>query len=315
MASSEDRGSYHLPDLVALCGDSFELRTNPHCRAATEASLHWASMHGLFDDNMKDFAPRFQWGLLAALCFPTCDYPQLELIMDCLLYAVNSELLPGPAYEDIWTRLQRTTSSAWQDHFQLNLRALRDALLSDTTPDMNLDQWMEYKRKASGFLLCLTFIDYACDLDIQEQMQKSTLLQELTRHTTDILELASYNVRQARDDDTSLVTILSRRRNLSIQDAINAAAEEAKSAVSSFLAAEAKFLQDGSEANASARRYVQGLRDWIIGTAHWVYETDVHFLGRGEDVKALGWVFILPKSDVDPIERYISELKESSNNT
>ena len=91
--------------------------------------------------------------------------------------------------------------------------------------------------------------------------------------------------------------------------AINSATTKAKAALSRFFAQEREILDN--DADASTRRYVQGLRDCIIGFAHWVYETDAYFLGQGEDVRAFGWVFLLPKSDTDPVQRWISQQKKS----
>lgn len=109
-------------------------------------------------------------------------------------------------------------------------------------------------------------------------------------------EMASYNVRQASNDETSLITIMTSNRNLSIQAAMNAAAEEVKKAIANFLKLERELSTNGIALDENVSKYVQGLRDWIIGFAHWVYETDAHFLGHGEEVKAFGWVFMLPKS-------------------
>ena len=104
----------------------------------------------------------------------------------------------------------------------------------------------------------------------------------------------SYNIRQARDDKSSLVFLLS-SGGRSIQDAINVATARAKAALSKFLVLGRET--GNREVDASARRYIRGLQDCIIGFAHWVYETDVYFLGQGEEVRAFGWVFMLPKSD------------------
>lgn len=48
-------------------------------------------------------------------------------------------------------------------------------------------------------------------------------------------------------------------------------------------------------ANQDVRTYIVGLKDWIIGTAHWVYQTDRYFRGKGNNVKTVGWVFLLPR--------------------
>lgn len=97
---STSTASYQLPDLVGLCGDSFELRSNPRCRDATAASLDWAEKHGLYKEEKKSTVEKQQLGLLASLCFPTCDFPQLKLVTDSMLFTVLSGLGPGSAYDE-----------------------------------------------------------------------------------------------------------------------------------------------------------------------------------------------------------------------
>ena len=90
--------SVHLPNFVDLLGDSFELHANVHCRAATTASLQWARTSGLVSSNQTDAGntemAQAQYGLLASLCFPSCDYPQLVTAID-LMHCMACA--PGPA--------------------------------------------------------------------------------------------------------------------------------------------------------------------------------------------------------------------------
>lgn len=76
--------SYQIPDLPTLCGDTFELRTNRHCRAAGEASAAWVRERGFLDARAAAALPGARLGLLAALCFSTADAPQLRLAADFL---------------------------------------------------------------------------------------------------------------------------------------------------------------------------------------------------------------------------------------
>lgn len=41
-----------------------------------------------------------------------------------------------------------------------------------------------------------------------------------------------------------------------------------------------------------AENYVRGLRSLIAGTVNWVYETEVYFGKKGEEVRTFGWVFL-----------------------
>ena len=38
-------------------------------------------------------------------------------------------------------------------------------------------------------------------------------------------------------------------------------------------------------------RYIQGLKDYIIGSIHWGYETEMFFGTKGDETRSFGWVF------------------------
>ncbi|KAF8057540.1 isoprenoid synthase domain-containing protein [Lyophyllum atratum] len=43
--------------------------------------------------------------------------------------------------------------------------------------------------------------------------------------------------------------------------------------------------------------YVQTLRDCIVGTINWAYETELYFGKKGEEIRTFGWVFLKPPVD------------------
>jgi len=69
--------SYQIPDLPSLFTQSFQLRTNRHCRVVSEAVHRWAAEQGFLDERECEALQGTKLGLLAALCFSTCDLPQL----------------------------------------------------------------------------------------------------------------------------------------------------------------------------------------------------------------------------------------------
>jgi len=74
--------SFQLPDLLAIIG-SLELRTNPHCRFVTDSSEIWLSEEpDMLTANELSYLRSTKIGLLAALCFPACDAPQLRILTD-----------------------------------------------------------------------------------------------------------------------------------------------------------------------------------------------------------------------------------------
>ena len=53
--------------------------------------------------------------------------------------------------------------------------------------------------------------------------------------------------------------------------------------------------------DADVRAYVRGLRAWIVGSIHWIYETERYFGKHGEDVRALGWTFLSPSTSSESV--------------
>ena len=39
------------------------------------------------------------------------------------------------------------------------------------------------------------------------------------------------------------------------------------------------------------KRYIQALKDCIVGSTHWLYETELFFGKKGAEVRTFGWVF------------------------
>jgi hypothetical protein len=39
-------------------------------------------------------------------------------------------------------------------------------------------------------------------------------------------------------------------------------------------------------------RYIQALKDYIAGSIHWGYETELYFGQKGDEVRSFGWVFL-----------------------
>lgn len=89
-----------LPDLLSACAP-FELRTNRHCKAISQASERWLHDSGVILPSMKWRSAKV--GLLVAACYPTADAPQLGLIADVLgllVYRLDRRALGRPTDDD-----------------------------------------------------------------------------------------------------------------------------------------------------------------------------------------------------------------------
>lgn len=103
----------------------------------------------------------------------------------------------------------------------------------------------------------------------------------------------SYNVQQARGDSDNLIAVLMDQKQIPLQAAIRQATDILQIHTQSFVSATSSSTKQ--TASQDEKRYIQGLRDCVVGWAHWVYETEMYFQKNAEDVKEFGWVFLLPK--------------------
>ena len=84
-------------------------------------------------------------------------------------------------------------------------------------------------------------------------------------------------------------------KKLTAQGAADAAGALIRDTFDMLQANEQTLLSDHfTRLNPDVRRYVQGLRDLIVGFTHWIYYTERFFGECAEEVKAFGWVFLPP---------------------
>lgn len=110
--------SFQLPDLLGIISP-LELRTNRFCRFVTDASEKWfVEETNCLSQAELSYLRSTKFGLLAALCFPTCDAPQLRLLTDFLtmlfysnIRAFSSTGHSGTSFQVTWPMTEQTISN------------------------------------------------------------------------------------------------------------------------------------------------------------------------------------------------------------
>ncbi|KAL1716522.1 isoprenoid synthase domain-containing protein [Schizophyllum commune] len=249
--------SYKLPDLQSLC-EPFELRTNRACRPVMEASEAWLT--GLPDALTKrerGDLRRMKIGLLAALCFPTCDQPQLRFVTDfwTLLVVANRRARPGqnPAFDGLFLhladrteRLESAAPTGFRTRFRNHLsehQAAEKQAVANEAPDSDVDAYIAFARRFTGLNAIFDLIAAVEALDLPHAGEERELLEQLTTHAVDLIswswDIVAYNVDQSADRKHNVVqVILNARRGLTIQGAVTAAFAHAEKAQRAFLECE-----------------------------------------------------------------------------
>ena len=94
-------GSIRIPNFPAFCSPHFDLRCNTHCHTISLSSEKWALSIPLFLDAEEEaHLPGARLGLLASLCFPTCDPGQLLAITKWLIVLTHWTDRPRSLYAD-----------------------------------------------------------------------------------------------------------------------------------------------------------------------------------------------------------------------
>lgn len=139
-------------------------------------------------------------------------------------------------------------------------------------------------------------------------------------------DVTSYQFDLAKGNKHNLVAILMHHKNISLQGAVNLAGNMIKDAFATFRSLEHSLLESidpkksaitiglpilswvwasivpPSNNNSSetvsketltvVQNYITRLKDCIVGTVNWLYETELYFGKKGSEIRTFGWVFI-----------------------
>jgi hypothetical protein len=99
--------SYHLPDLLGIIA-TIPLRTNSQCKPASQSSEKHILDSGVLSTGEAELIHPAKAGLLVALCFPTCDRPQLTLLSEAAVWLLISGLRSTEHNDqtDLWPGLK-----------------------------------------------------------------------------------------------------------------------------------------------------------------------------------------------------------------
>ena len=138
-------------------------------------------------------------------------------------------------------------------------------------------------------------------------------------------DVTSYQFDLAKGNKHNLVAILMHHRNISLQGAVNLAGNMIKDAFATFCSLERSLLESvgpksaiglpilswiwtslapigndssletvSNETLTMVQDYITRLKDYIVGTVNWLYETELYFGKKGSEIRTFGWVFINP---------------------
>lgn len=113
--------------------------------------------------------------------------------------------------------------------------------------------------------------------------------------TASAQDIFSYNVEQSRSDKHNMIPVVMHHHGLDLQSAVDFVGELCKQSIDRFNDLCKQLPSWGPKIDRDVAVYVNGLRDWIVGSLHWSFESERYFGKDGKRVKTERTVTLLPK--------------------
>ncbi|KAF8630447.1 hypothetical protein AX17_005424 [Amanita inopinata Kibby_2008] len=216
------------------------------------------------------------------------------------------ELNPGKLARDYWFRCIRGAGPGTQARFKetmelffesvnIQARARDEGIIPD------LESYIDVRRDTSGCKPCWALIEYALGIDLPDFVVEHPVIEALNQGANDLVtwsnDIFSYNVEQSRGDTHNMIVILMHYHNHSLQSAVDYVGNLCAQTIDKFIENTKLLPSWGPEIDSMVNQYVQGLRDWIVGSLHWSFQTHRYFGTEGPQVKKHRVVKLLPLRD------------------
>ncbi len=189
------------------------------------------------------------------------------------------------ALADIRQRVEPYASSGWMDRFISNMADYFQALVWEAAnhtqgiiPD--LATYLKMRLFISGIYPSFDFIEVEVnkDMELPNQVRANQIVQELSLIANNVVawsnDIIGLEWEIERRDVHNLVLVLQQEHQLTLQEAINRAAELCNKEVRKFMDKESRLPSFGPVTDPKLQRYVLGLRSSMRGWIDWALETE-----------------------------------------
>ncbi|KZV73684.1 terpenoid synthase [Peniophora sp. CONT] len=338
----EQRQRYRLPDCLANWPWPRRLnRSYPEVKAASSA---WVRSFGAFSSKAQDAYDRCDFNLLTSLAYPDhnaadlrtgCDAmnqffvydefsdiarpEEVQVMANIIMDALRDPHKPRPEDEwvggeltrQFWERAIQTASPGSQKRFLDYSAQYTQAVVQEAEDRQNdyirtVDEYLVVRRDTSGVKPCFAIIELG--LSLPQEVVDHPVIKEMEILGTDMIllfnDIASYNIEQARDDDShSIATSVMHYHDTDVQGAMDWVENHHRGL-------EARFLElyyhhvpkyHSCHLDADVARYVDGLGNWIRANEQWSFESERYFGKRGPEIIKNRWMTLMPKERAEYI--------------
>lgn len=141
----------------------------------------------------------------------------------------------------------------------------------------SLEDYLHMRRKTSALDIFFDLIELADEIDLPLSVLQNEHIKTLKVMANDGVawfnDIVSLEKELRTGDVHNLVVVLQHEKKLTLQDAINAAAEMFNARMEAYLALEAERPHFDAAVDSELQRYLDGLRYWVRGNMDWSFET------------------------------------------
>jgi hypothetical protein len=205
-----------------------------------------------------------------------------ERLTEILIGREPSEMdLPlARALHDLCSRLRRTTSDAWMCRFTLSVIEYFESSVWEAqnraaaiTPDPST--YVTMRPFTGGLYTDIELIDVVENIDLPLHVRKHEILQSLIRMANNVVcwsnDIISFAKEVQHHDVHNLVVTFQHHHRLSLQGAIQQAAEQTNKEVRDFIALKEQLPAFGAGIDSDVQRFVSILCSWMRGNLDWSY--------------------------------------------
>ncbi|MBP1150944.1 MULTISPECIES: terpene synthase family protein [Methylocaldum] len=205
----------------------------------------------------------------------------------------ETDLPLARALHDLYLRLRQIANDDWMCRFILSVVEYFESSVweaknraSGITPDPLT--YVTMRPFTGGLYTDIELIDVVEDISLPLHVRKHDTLQNLIRMANNVVcwsnDIISFAKEVQHNDVHNLVVTFQHHRRLSLQDAIQQAAELTNREVRNFIALKEQLPTFGAAIDSDVQRFVSVLCSWMRGNLDWSYSSGryvVSIVGNG----------------------------------
>lgn len=187
---------------------------------------------------------------------------------------------------ELWERMRGAAAPGWDTRFVASAADYFDACLWEAANRAagrvpSVADYVHYRPATGGLLTDVDLIEVAEHLFLPDEVRLRPDVQALVSMCNNVVcwsnDIISLPKETRRGDVHNLVLALKAAHDLSLQEAVDAAAAMHDREAARFLEVEAALPSFGKEVDAALSRYVGVLRSWMRGNLDWSFESGRYY--------------------------------------